>query len=199
MKANSLRTQRAIARFGKSARHPVCLAALELWELDAELKEAVQIEKTVNSAKQQKKQARALLDRFYEEGKQKEAIQAAELVRKIDKFLLKAPAYLQAAANVRSIYPELRRMRVALFEEFVQEMLTDIFQKAHNDTMLETLEAIAKQVGVSDINGFPVREFFRRRRRKIAKDLIADSADTFPALASQIKLAWEKLDREQGR
>jgi hypothetical protein len=84
-------------------------------------------------------------------------------------------------------------------EEFVWEMLTDIFQKAHNDTMLETLEAIAKYVGVSNINGFPVREFFSRRSREIAEDLIADCADTFPALASRIKLAWKKLDREQGR
>ncbi len=84
-------------------------------------------------------------------------------------------------------------------EEFVWEMLNDVSQKAHNDAMLEMFEAIAKRVGVSDINGFPVREFFDRRRRKIAKDLIAESADTFPTLASQIKLAWEKLDREQGR
>jgi len=84
-------------------------------------------------------------------------------------------------------------------EEFVQEMLKDVFQLAHNNATLETLETIAKHVGLSQINGFPVREFFDRRRREIAKDLIADSADTFPALASQIKLAWEKLDREQGR
>jgi hypothetical protein len=84
-------------------------------------------------------------------------------------------------------------------EEFVWEMLTDVFQKAHNDTMLETLEAIAKHVGLSHINGFPVREFFGRRRREIAENLIADSADTYPALASQMKLAWQKLDREQGR
>jgi hypothetical protein len=82
-------------------------------------------------------------------------------------------------------------------EEFVQKQLNWFFQKAHSDAMFETLEAIAKHVGVSDINGFPLREFFDRRRREIAKDLIADSADTFPALASQIKLAWEKLDRDQ--
>jgi hypothetical protein len=75
----------------------------------------------------------------------------------------------------------------------------DVFQMAHNDATLETLEAIAKHVGLSEINGFPVREFFDRRKRKIAQDLIADSADTFPALASQIKIAWQKLDREQGR
>jgi hypothetical protein len=36
-KANSLRAQQAIARFGKSAGHPLCLAALDLWRLDEEL------------------------------------------------------------------------------------------------------------------------------------------------------------------
>jgi hypothetical protein len=82
-------------------------------------------------------------------------------------------------------------------EQFVQEQLTLFFQKAHSDAMLETLEAIAKHVGVSDINGFPVREFFSRRSREITEDSIAEFADTFSALASQIKIAWEKLDRDQ--
>ena len=84
-------------------------------------------------------------------------------------------------------------------EQFVWETLTDFFQLAHDTVTLETLEAIAKHVGLSHINGFPLREFFDRRRRKIAEDLVADYADTFPALASQIKLAWEKLDRDQRR
>src|SRR6266567_3328278 len=51
--ANSLRTQQAIARFGKSARHPLCLAALEVWKLDEELsmqmKDVVLSEQVLNS------------------------------------------------------------------------------------------------------------------------------------------------------
>jgi hypothetical protein len=40
----------------------------------------------------------------------------------------------------------------------------------------------------------PIREFFERRKRELAEELVADLADTMPALASQIKRAWEELD-----
>ena len=35
--ATTLRTQQAVARYGKAARHPLCLAALDLLRLDEEL------------------------------------------------------------------------------------------------------------------------------------------------------------------
>jgi hypothetical protein len=35
--ASSLRTEQAVARYGKAARHPLCLAALDLLRLDEEL------------------------------------------------------------------------------------------------------------------------------------------------------------------
>jgi hypothetical protein len=35
----SYRTQQAIAQFGKSARHPLCLAALELWRVKGQARE----------------------------------------------------------------------------------------------------------------------------------------------------------------
>jgi hypothetical protein len=44
-----------------------------------------------------------------------------------------------------------------------------------------------------------IEEFFHRRKREIAESLVAESADAFPALASQIKVMWDKLDREQTR
>jgi hypothetical protein len=84
-------------------------------------------------------------------------------------------------------------------EEFVLEQLQDIFQLAYNDALFEILQTIAKHVGIVDLNGLSIGDFFDRRRREIAENLIADSADTFPALASQMKLAWKKLDREQVR
>jgi hypothetical protein len=43
----------------------------------------------LSSAKKQKKQARALLDLFYREGQQKEAIQAADVWRRSDELLKK--------------------------------------------------------------------------------------------------------------
>jgi hypothetical protein len=120
MKADSLRTQQAISRFGKSARHPLCLAALDLWQLDAELltraKEIGVLAEVTSSAKKQKKQARALLDQFYKEEKQKDAIEAAALVRKIDEHLLETQTAYQATVKLRSIYQEFLPGRVALFE-----------------------------------------------------------------------------------
>ena len=82
-------------------------------------------------------------------------------------------------------------------EEFVIEMLDHIQQLAHNDALFEIVQAIAKQVGIESLNGFSVEEFFHRRRREIAEKSVAEAADDFPALASQMKLAWEKLEREQ--
>jgi hypothetical protein len=88
-KTNTLRAQQAAARFGKSARHPLCLAALDLWSLDAELsrlmEDAVLFEKEVlNSAKQQRKQVIKL---YHESRNAKEASEASVLLRKIKEFL----------------------------------------------------------------------------------------------------------------
>jgi hypothetical protein len=86
-------------------------------ELEEIMKEAVQIEKTVNSAKQQKKQARALYEQFYKEGKQKEVIQAAELLRKFDEHLPKVQmCYGATVALYLMLCRELRPVAAALFE-----------------------------------------------------------------------------------
>lgn len=116
-KANSLRTQQAISRFGKSARYPVCQAWLGLRALDEFfeelMKEAVQILEAVNDAKQLKEQVQALIKQFRKEGKTKEANQASALLGENDKFLLKEQAYRQAAAKVPPTYKELRGVHVA--------------------------------------------------------------------------------------
>jgi hypothetical protein len=65
--------------------------------------------------------------------------------------------------------------------------------------LFEILQTIAKHVGIVNLNGLSIGDFFDRRRCEIAENLIADSADRFPALASQMKFAWKKLDREQSR
>lgn len=119
-KADSLRTQQAVARFGKSARHPLCLAALALWRVDAELsvrtKDIVAREELVNSAKQLKEDAQALIKRLQKEQKEKEANQASPLLRKIDEHLLKAQKCYQATVGLPSMCEELRRVPLALFE-----------------------------------------------------------------------------------
>ena len=118
--SNSFRTQQYIALYGKSARHPVCLAAFTLWAADAALstleKDIGKVEKTVNSAKEQKKQARVMLDQFYKRGMQKEAIQAAALVRKIGDLLTKMQTHYEAGVNLRSMLRESLPVLVAPFK-----------------------------------------------------------------------------------
>jgi hypothetical protein len=82
-------------------------------------------------------------------------------------------------------------------EEFVWEQLNGIFQLAHNGALLETLIEIAKHAGIEQLNEFPIGEFFERRKGLIAENLVADFADTLPALASDVKRLWDRLDRGQ--
>ena len=90
--ATTLRTQQAIARYGKAARHPLCLAALHLWRLDVELfrwtKEIASIEEVLNSAKQMKEKA-----------------QDSALLRRINKQLLRALEHYRGVKIARSILP----------------------------------------------------------------------------------------------
>ena len=105
-KAHSLRAQQAVAGYGKAARHPLCLAALDLWRLDAELSAAIkkvgQVEELVNSTKQPRERA--------------EADQDSALLRKIDKLSVKVQTCYEAAVGVPSFYQELRLWAAARFE-----------------------------------------------------------------------------------
>jgi hypothetical protein len=119
-KANSLRAQQAIARFGKSARHPLCLTALDLWRCDGELskwtKDVGLTEEVLDSAKQMKEEVQERIKQFCKERKTEEANQAAALLRKIDMLLLKAQKRYEAIVKVRSIYQELRPVVLAPYE-----------------------------------------------------------------------------------
>jgi uncharacterized protein YeaO (DUF488 family) len=119
-KTTSLRTQQAVARYGKAAGHPLCLAALDLWRLNAEVskwtKEIVLFEELVKRTKQMKENAQALIKQFHKERNEKEANQVSALLRKIDNHLRKAQTRYQAAVKLRSLDQELRRVAVARFE-----------------------------------------------------------------------------------
>lgn len=99
-KSNSLRTQRAIATFGKAARHPFCQAWLGLrrWQSDCSKYEAKAAEslRLLKEAEQQKKRTCALYEQFQKEGKQKEAIEAVALLRGINGLLEKIKTSNQA-------------------------------------------------------------------------------------------------------
>ena len=145
VRAYSLRTAQAIARFGKAARHPVCQAALQLWQFDAELlkwvKDICSLSEVLSSAKKQMKQARALLDQFYEEGKQKEAIQAAALVRKIDDLLKKTQAAYRARKEL--FIKWLRKIRPLVGARFAREY--DDAVRAKDAEALRALQRVSKR------------------------------------------------------
>jgi hypothetical protein len=115
----SLRTAQAIARVGKAARHPLCLAALDLWATNAKCskltKDALSTKELLNRAKRQKKQARALLDHFYKEGKRRESIEAAAHCRKTNENLQKAREAYEVQVKVRQIFDEILTNRIGQF------------------------------------------------------------------------------------
>jgi hypothetical protein len=115
-KADSLRTQQAIARFGKAARHPLCLAALDLWRMEAELDKLAKDIVSLEGVLKQKEQAQALLDQCRNGQKEKEAKEASVLLREIDKLLPRAKTCYRATAELWLKLYELRKIAVARFE-----------------------------------------------------------------------------------
>lgn len=118
--ATTLRTEQAVARYGKAARHPLCLAALELWRLDAEVskwtKEIVLSAELVKRTKEMKENAQALIKQFHKERNEKEANQVSALLRKIDKQLLRVQKDYEGVKIAQAFYKEGRRWAVARFE-----------------------------------------------------------------------------------
>jgi hypothetical protein len=151
-KANSLRTQQAIARYGKSARHPLCLAALDLWRLDDEVsvwtKGVVLREDLVNSAKQLKERVQAEIAQFRREKKEKEINEASALLSKIDEHLLKTQKCYEAAVGVRAFYQKGHQWAVARFERE-----RDAARRTRNVKALRALQRVRKRW--SDRKAFP--------------------------------------------
>ncbi len=79
-------------------------------------------------------------------------------------------------------------------EEFTQEMLGNILTNASLEALAETLQALAAALGVTQLQALPVGEFYERRKFARAEELVADLADSQPALASQIRRAWKEID-----
>lgn len=117
---HSLRTQQAIAQFGKCARHPVCLAALDFWRLDAEVlahtKAVASVEELLNDVKQNREEAQTLIEQFRRERREKEAIEVSSNLRKFDKLLRKVQSSYEATVKLRSIFQKLRGIAFARFE-----------------------------------------------------------------------------------
>ena len=110
--ANTLRTEEAIARFGKAAWHPLCQAWLRLREEETEYKKVMKdlnsFDGLPNAVRLQKEQSKALLDWLYKEGKQKEAIQADALYHRLDEHLVKVQECYQAQVKLCAYWKEFR-------------------------------------------------------------------------------------------
>jgi hypothetical protein len=116
--ASSLRNEQAVARYGKAARHPLCLAALDLLRLDEELfkcTEEIELsEGRVKRLKQIKENAQALIKQFRKERNEKDAKQVSALLRKVDRLLTTAHKRYQFWVQVRSKWQEMRPVPLAL-------------------------------------------------------------------------------------
>ena len=126
-KTDSLRAQQAVARYGKAARHPLCLAALDLLRLDEEFlkcTEKIELsEELVKRTKQMKENAQALIKQFHKERNEKKANQVSALLRKIDQHLLKAQTRYQLLVKLRSKWQEIRPVPLGLFKREYERVI----------------------------------------------------------------------------
>jgi hypothetical protein len=162
-KAYSLRTAQAVARYGKAAQHPVCQAGLQLWRVDAELlklaKGICSLSEVLSSARKQKKQAQALLDCLYEQGKQKEVIEAADLVRKINDLLKKTQTNYETM--VKGFKLCLDKIRPRVLAQFGCEY--DAVVRAKDTKALRALKRVHKKWSVNpNADGVRLKDGARR-------------------------------------
>lgn len=73
------------------------------------------------------------------------------------------------------------------------ERLSQILTAAAAQASLHSLVAIAAKVGVSDLDGLPVPEFYERYRRQEAERLLASASDHNPELVTAMKQLWEQM------
>jgi hypothetical protein len=92
--------------------------------------------------------------------------------------------------RVRSL--KLKSIRIESAEDVVRQISVWDHARFHGGKEKPIINP--KHVGIGQLNGFPIDEFFERRKGEIAEDLVADFADTFPTLASEVKDAWEELE-----
>lgn len=81
-------------------------------------------------------------------------------------------------------------------EEYIYDTLGDVLSHSSHHALLATIEAIASQLGVSNIQGMPIQEYYERTKVEIAEENIANLADMDMKCASEIKLAWSKVGTE---
>ncbi len=69
---------------------------------------------------------------------------------------------------------------------------------ARHQAALSTIEEIARALGVTEIQGQPIRQFYLESFRKTAEELICDFADTDATNASKVKAIFDRLSSGKG-
>jgi hypothetical protein len=194
-KTNTLQTQQAIARFGKSARHPLCLAALDLWRLDEELsapkKMIVRDWELVKSLEQRRQEAIWLIEQFNKQRKQIEASQASATLRKVDKLLPEAQKRFRQNAKLLLKCERYRDVVAAEFER--ERVATKGDTKAH-----KALQRVRKRwnnrkafAGDTDRRTLEILKMLRVKASDKAKDKYLEAAQSGGRALSD--KAWKKL------
>jgi hypothetical protein len=141
---SSLRAEQAVAKFGKAARHPLCLAGLDLWALEAKrsklMKDAQPMKEFLDRADQNKKRARELYEHFYKEGKEKDVIAARALMLRFKELLPKVKKVYDAQANLLATYDQ---WIIDCREKFEREL--DTAEQEKNTTALRALPRVQKK------------------------------------------------------
>jgi hypothetical protein len=82
-------------------------------------------------------------------------------------------------------------------EEVILKALRDVLVIADSAATLRTIRELAAILGVSQIQGMPIEQFFAQRKVQLAEELIANYSDQNPRLATALKAAWEKAKTER--
>ena len=150
--ASSLRTHQAVARYGKAARHPLCVAALDLLRLEEEVfkwTEKIELtEELVNSVKQMKDDVQEGIEQFRGTKREKGKPRSA-LLRKIDKHLLKAQTHYQWAVEIRSFYQEMRSVALGLFKREYDRVIRTRDAKARRALQRLRKRWLANEAGLN--------------------------------------------------
>lgn len=139
-----MRKQQVIARYGKSARYPVCLSAIGVWQSRAELakwmKREVSDEQVLSRTKLLKEWAEAAIEQLRKEQKEKEVSLWTKQLREIEKLLTKAQKCYEESVRVRLFYQDSHQWAADIFN---QERA--VVARTNDTNALQALQRVQKR------------------------------------------------------
>ena len=137
MKADSLRSRKAVARFGKGARHPLSQSLLGVLEANllwlVYTPDLTTIQENVRDLKRLRFQARALIKQLRKERKPQEATEASATLRKINKCLQQEEALDECFSKGIAAIRKIRWAAQMCFEYEQQVALSAADEEAFTD------------------------------------------------------------------